>query len=348
MPSRDLAAAGLVRVRRLVRAGADAVADRVATAGRGSRPRRCPRGHGGRARRGSRPGAAERDRVVVDGGELVEQLLVARRERAGAEVLRVVGPVAVGADPDLEQRRLVLDDRVGGGRRERLDARARPDEREAAARARPARSSPCPRRGRSPATRAAAWAQVMPGPQDALHVLHRRGGDLVREPHPLDLLLGLDRARLGRGAASRRRRRGTRRTTPSGTSSARRPCGRSPACRARARGRRVRTRDAASRARSSARSPGGRGSRCVVAAEEADVLRPGGAGGVLGGRLETDQHRARPRAGRRRRRSPSSPRSSSGRGRCRARGRRARRARCSAMSARTRSSFASSRGQGMR
>ena len=29
MPARDLAAAGLVRVRRLVRAGADAVADRV-------------------------------------------------------------------------------------------------------------------------------------------------------------------------------------------------------------------------------------------------------------------------------------------------------------------------------
>ena len=51
----------------------------------------------------------------------------------------------------------------------------------------------------------------------------------------------------------------------------------------------------------------------------------------------------RPRAGRRRRRIPSCPRSSSGRGRCRARGRRARRAPPSAMSARTRSSFASSR-----
>ena len=35
-----------------------------------------------------------------------------------------------------------------------------------------------------------------PGPDHALDVLHRRGGDLVREPHPLDLLRGLDRARL--------------------------------------------------------------------------------------------------------------------------------------------------------
>ena len=128
MPSADLAAARLVRVGRLVGAGADAVADRVATAGRGSRSRRCP----SRTRRSSSarlaPGAAEGDRVVVDGDEpLPPAPRSAACQLAADEVLRVVGPVAVGADPDLEQRRLALDDRPVGGRRERLDPRARPD-----------------------------------------------------------------------------------------------------------------------------------------------------------------------------------------------------------------------------
>src|SRR5206468_9065276 len=52
-------------------------------------------------------------------------------EAAGAEVLRVVGPVAVGADPDLEQRRFVLEHRAAAGRRERADPRPGPDQREA-------------------------------------------------------------------------------------------------------------------------------------------------------------------------------------------------------------------------
>ena len=54
---RDLAASGLVRVRRLVGACADAVADRDATVGRGSPWRRSRRGSAGPAPRGSRPAA---------------------------------------------------------------------------------------------------------------------------------------------------------------------------------------------------------------------------------------------------------------------------------------------------
>ena len=241
------------------------------------------------------PGPAERDRVVVDGGELVEQLRVARREGSGAEVLRVVGPVAVGADPDLEQRRLVLDDRVGGGRRERLDARARPDERERQREL----DLPVP-------ARALAVDEALPlgcrlgaghaGSQDALHVLHRRGGDLVREPHPLDLLLGLDRARL---VQERRRvgrvgecvepglREGGRLADHAvGRLRAERELEADPSV--------LRRRLAGEVERAQSRRPW---IGCVVAAEEPDVLRPGGAGDVLGRRLQTDERRARPSRG---------------------------------------------------
>ena len=41
-----------------------------------------------------------------------------------------------------------------------------------------------------------------PGAEDALHVLHRRRRDLVRKPHPLDLLRRLD----GRASLEQRRR----------------------------------------------------------------------------------------------------------------------------------------------
>ena len=58
------------------------------------------------------------------------ELGVLRLQLAEHEVLRVVGPVAVGADPDLEEHGLALDDRQVGRRRERLDPLARPDERE--------------------------------------------------------------------------------------------------------------------------------------------------------------------------------------------------------------------------
>ena len=107
----------------------------------------------------------------------------------------MVGPVAVGAHPDLEERRLPLDDRPRGRRGEGLDPRPRPDEREA-------------EREVDLALPAGALAVddalplrcdlrlAHPRLDDELAVLHRRGRDLVREPHALDLLLGLDRAGL--------------------------------------------------------------------------------------------------------------------------------------------------------
>ena len=51
--------------------------------------------------------------------------------------------------------------------------------------------SPCTK----PCQIAAASLSFIPGLQLAAHVLHRGGADLVREPHALDLLRGLDRAR---------------------------------------------------------------------------------------------------------------------------------------------------------
>ena len=170
----------------------------------------------------------------------------------------MVGPVAVGADPDLEERRLALDDRVVGRRGERLDARPRPDERERQREldlALPAgalavdEALPLGRRLRA----------GHPGAEDALDVLHRRGGDLVREAHALDLLLGLDRARLGE---ERRRVGGVGQRVEPGLREGGRLADHAVG---RLRAERELEADAArpadaSRASSSARSPGGRGS----------------------------------------------------------------------------------------
>ena len=77
------------------------------------------------------PGATVPERARVDVEQLPLELRVVGPQLAGAEVLRVVAPVAVGADPDLEERRLVLLDRQVAGGGERLDPGTRPDEREA-------------------------------------------------------------------------------------------------------------------------------------------------------------------------------------------------------------------------
>ena len=192
----DLAASGLVRVRRLVGASADAVRDRV----RGL----AGEAHGVDARADAavelgeaRSGAGERDRVLVDGQELLLELAVLLRELARDEVLRVVAPVAVGADPDLEERRLALDDGPARRRREGLDPGPGPDEREAEREL----DLPLP-------ARALAVDEPLPlggdlrlghaGLDDELAVLHRGGGDLVREAHPLDLLRGLERSGFGK------------------------------------------------------------------------------------------------------------------------------------------------------
>src|SRR5262245_64097509 len=81
--------------------------------------------------RHARARLAVADRAAVDGQQALLELLVVLTQLADAEQLRVVGPVPVGADPDLEQHGLAFDDRQVARRRERLDAAARPDQREA-------------------------------------------------------------------------------------------------------------------------------------------------------------------------------------------------------------------------
>ena len=107
----------------------------------------------------------------------------------------MVGPVAVGADPDLEERRLALDDRQVRRRRERPDPAARPDERE------PEREVDLPAPARPLAVDEAEplggdLRLGHPRPDHAAGMVHRRRGNLVRQSHALDLLRGLARARL--------------------------------------------------------------------------------------------------------------------------------------------------------
>ena len=97
------------------------------------------------------------------------------------------------ADPDLEQGRLMLPNRPVPGRGERADPRARPDERKPSARLGAVVE---PVRARAP-TPARACCLALGHPRMEVRgrvLLERAGRDLVREPHPLDLLLGLDRA----------------------------------------------------------------------------------------------------------------------------------------------------------
>ena len=81
-----------------------------ARAGPDSRSRRCPPGRLCRARPSTCPACAALERVGVHGQQLLLELGVFGLELAEHEVLRVVGPVAVRADPDLEEHRLALDD----------------------------------------------------------------------------------------------------------------------------------------------------------------------------------------------------------------------------------------------
>src|SRR3970282_2628911 len=79
----------------------------------------------------ARAGTREVDGSRVDGHEPLFELPVRGRELADDEVLRVIAPVAVRADPDLEQRGLAIDDGPRGRRRKGLDSGPGPDEREA-------------------------------------------------------------------------------------------------------------------------------------------------------------------------------------------------------------------------
>ena len=237
----------------------------------------------------ARAGHAERDSRVVDAKQTGLELAIAVGEVAGHEVLRVIAPVAVGADPDLEQRRLALDDRTVGRGRERADPAARPDEREAEGEL----DLPAP-------AGALAVDEAEPlggrlrlghsGPDHALDVLHRRRRDLVREPHPLDLLRRLQHPRL----VEQRRRvlRVRERVEPrlrEGRRLAHHPVGRLGAegeldpDRLVLLGERGRQVERAERRRPRI--------ALVVAREEPYVARPGRPLGILARRLEADQRR---------------------------------------------------------
>src|SRR5204862_3924763 len=111
----DSARPALVSVGRLVGARADAVRNRV---------RRLPRVSGGGDALPDETVELGKTRAVAgvvgrggeDFEELVEEAVVLGSEGSGTDVFRVVAPVAVGADPALEELRLVLLDRpVPGG-----------------------------------------------------------------------------------------------------------------------------------------------------------------------------------------------------------------------------------------
>src|SRR5206468_1035831 len=145
-------------------------------------------------------GAAVGDGALVDAQELSFQLRIARVEVSRAEVLRVVAPVSVGADPDLEERRLVLLNRAVARGGESLDPGPRPDERVAAGVLDLAAEAGAVRMHRSlPLSRdlglGHADAEVRP------HLLERERSEVVRKADPLDLLRRLDRAGLGEQSA---------------------------------------------------------------------------------------------------------------------------------------------------
>src|SRR6185369_1477851 len=114
---------------------------------------------------------------TVNRQQLVKQHVVTRLELARADVLGVVAPVTVGADPDLEQGRLVLLHRPIARGREGADLWARPHERETQCEVNVTPRRPFavhvaePERGR--------LALRHPGPKIRLYVLHRGRGDLV-------------------------------------------------------------------------------------------------------------------------------------------------------------------------
>src|SRR3954453_201394 len=109
----DLGLDGLVGVRRLVRTCADAVQDRVRRLpGKAERVDALAHAPVERGETAARPGRA--DGLVVDRHQALLELAIARLQVAADEVLGVVGPVAVRAHPDREERGLALLHGRGG------------------------------------------------------------------------------------------------------------------------------------------------------------------------------------------------------------------------------------------
>ena len=131
----------------------------------------------------------------------------------------------------------------------------------------------------------------LPGPDHAPDVVHRRRGDLVRQTYALELLVGLDRPRAGE---QRRRIGHVHPECVEPVVGERRRLAHHPVGGLRAEAELESDRAvAASRCGGQLGRARERRSRIVlhVAAQEADVLRPGGALRVLGGGVEADQRR---------------------------------------------------------
>ena len=86
-----------------------------------------------------------------------------RREFARTKVLGQVGPIAVSADPNFHQRRLMLLDRAVAGGGEGCDPLARPDQREGPRHLHLALVADAARRGCEPSIIAATSLSFMPG-----------------------------------------------------------------------------------------------------------------------------------------------------------------------------------------
>ena len=201
----------------------------------------------------------------------------------------MVAPVAVGADPDLEERRLALDDGPRGRRGERLDPRPRPDEREPECELDlpfPAVPSPWT----NPSHSAAICASLMPGSMISLQCSIAAAA-ISFASRMRSISCSVLSARASRGAVSRPRR------SPNAVNQSRvnvvgSPTIRSAACVPSESSRPTRAvlaRGLASELEHARR----RRPRVdlVVALEEADVARPGHPRRVLLRRLEADEHR---------------------------------------------------------
>ena len=202
----------------------------------------------------------------------------------------MVAPVAVGADPDLEERRLVFLHAPVPGRGERANARPRPDERE------PERqvdellpTRPLAVHERLPERR--RLALLHPRPQLAADMLHRGGANVVREADPLQLLIRLDRT----GRVEHRHRVRCARPGVEPRLRERRRLSDHPVGRLRAEGQLEADAPAVARGRVERRL------ECAcrhrprivgrVALDEPHVVRPGTLRRVLLRRLDRDQHR---------------------------------------------------------
>src|SRR5215472_4408355 len=185
----------LMRIRRLVRASPHAVSNgmRWLAGITGSRnplpqdainiPKRC-----------SFPNA--RDSFRENRKQLVKQTVVFLGKPPGTNIFREVGPIAVGADPNLDQRWLVLDHRPMAGGRKGCDALPRPNQRERPGHLDFSLVTDAQRvdvafdHGRDFAF-LHSWLDILP------RVLHADGCQFIGKTHALNFLRGLDHAYFG-------------------------------------------------------------------------------------------------------------------------------------------------------